>query len=205
MTAEACLIVEGSGEADLERARTALAALKPSSLIVVPPPSGGPLALAAVRPIVALAQANGVAALILGDAALAKAAAADGVHLAQSPTIEDDYVAARKLLGSSMIVGADAGASRHEAMCLGEAGADYVAFSGGGTPDPRATRLDLATWWADVFEIPGVALDVATVDEAEALAATGIDFVAVRVPAGESPASVRDWAGAMAGALEAAG
>ena len=38
--------------------------------------------------------------------------------------------------------------SRHDAMSAGEAGAQFIAFSG----------LGLIAWWADIFEIPAVSL-----------------------------------------------
>ena len=41
---------------------------------------------------------------------------------------------------------------RHGAMMMGEAGADLILFGGF---DPLALGdLDLATWWAELFEVP---------------------------------------------------
>jgi thiamine-phosphate pyrophosphorylase len=77
-------------------------------------------------------------------------------------------------------------------MTLGEAGADYVAF---GVPSDvqdveaaRAHRLDLVTWWAEIFEVPCVALDVQSPSEALELARTGADFIGITLPNGQSPA-----------------
>ena len=62
------------------------------------------------------------------------------------------------------------GASRHDAMELGEAGADYVAFGIPPDVEDRAVaverRLDLIAWWSEVFELPCVAFDVADAEEA---------------------------------------
>lgn len=80
---------------------------------------------AKARPLIKLAQARGVAALVADDAVNAKLLGADGVHLASDPY---DYDAARRLLGPRAIVGVEVGLSRHDAMELGERGADYVAF-----------------------------------------------------------------------------
>lgn len=210
MTAKVCLTIEASGggvleAAQTERLRAALEAARPASLIILPA-AGAKLAPAALRPVIVMAQKLGAAVLIAGDAALAKSSGADGVHLPASADIQDDYASARKLLGPAMIVGADAGHSRHDAMCLGEAGADYIAFGctpSAGTDDPRASQLELCAWWADVFEVPVVALDATTLDDAQQLAATGADFVALAVPEGQSAAAVRDWALGMAAALDA--
>jgi thiamine-phosphate pyrophosphorylase len=97
------------------------------------------------------------------------------------------YGEARDILGGRFIVGADAGRSRHDAMTLGEAGADYVGF---GIPahvedreSARSRRLELVGWWSEIFEVPCVAFDVETAEEAARLAAAGADFVALRAPA----------------------
>jgi thiamine-phosphate pyrophosphorylase len=150
------------------------------------PATGTPDAATRARPIVAAAQQAGIAALIAGDADLARALRADGVHLAPSPQILAAYTAARQLLGRDAIVGADAGVSRHDAMSLADAGADYVAF---GAPShlkdrarARERRDALLAWWSEIFEVACVALDVEAADEAERLAHAGADFVAVAVP-----------------------
>jgi thiamine-phosphate pyrophosphorylase len=150
------------------------------------PATGTPDAATRARPIVAAAQQAGIAALIAGDADLARALRADGVHLAPSPQILAAYSAARQMLGRDAIVGADAGVSRHDAMSLAEAGADYVAF---GAPShlkdrarARERRDALLAWWSEIFEVACVALDVEAADEAERLAHAGADFVAVAVP-----------------------
>lgn len=81
----------------------------------------------------------------------------DGVHLTDGAR---SVRAARKDLGADAIVGAFCGASRHDGMNAGEAGADYVCFgpvgeSGLGT-GTRAER-DLFAWWSEVIEVPVVA------------------------------------------------
>ena len=76
------------------------------------------------------------------------------------------YTAARAKLGATAIVGAACGASRHAAMSMGEAGADYVSIDAG-----------LVEWWAGLFEVPCVAAEPVTPEDAEPLIAAGADFI----------------------------
>jgi thiamine-phosphate pyrophosphorylase len=96
------------------------------------------------------------------------------------------YAEARQLLGADSIVAGDAGRSRDAAMRLGEAGADYVGFGVHDFVTDKQTaaerRLELIQWWAEIFEVPCVALDVSTASDAERLARAGADFVAIRLP-----------------------
>ncbi len=162
----------------------ALDAVEIASL-VIESPEQGPLVADRVRPLIEAAQARGVAALLMNDVRLARTLKADGVHLAVSPTSLADYATALEILGSRGLIGVDAGRSRHDAMALGEAGADYVAF---GIPDFVAERdiamqrqIDLVQWWAEIFEVPVVAFDVAIPEQAGALALVGADFVSLRL------------------------
>ena len=184
-----------AGESARERLEVALAAAEIACVLFEPRPHGA-LGAGQIEPLVATAQARGVAALIAGDAELARALRADGVHIASDRGLADAYTRARALLGQHAIVGIDAGISRHDAMTLAEAGADYIAF---GAPSrlkdrdkARARRDELITWWAEIFEVPCVALDVETPGEAEALARTGADFIGIRLAAGANSAAVRD-------------
>src|SRR5471032_3303586 len=89
------------------------------------------------------AQAQGCAVLLDGRPELVKSLGADGVHLRQPA----DYESARSELGVSASIGVFCGNSRHVAMDMAEAGADYVAF---------APELDLVAWWAEIMVIPVV-------------------------------------------------
>ncbi|MFV0333037.1 MAG: thiamine phosphate synthase [Tropicimonas sp.] len=80
----------------------------------------------------------------------------DGVHLQGARGIRD----ARAELGAERIVGAFCGASRHDGMNAGEAGADYIALGPAGeTPLGNGARADqdLFAWWSQMIEIPVVA------------------------------------------------
>jgi thiamine-phosphate pyrophosphorylase len=111
-------------------------------------------------------------------------------------------------LGSGAVIGIDAGLSRHDAMTLAEAGADYIAF---GAPahlqdrdKARARRDDLVDWWAAIFEVACVALDVESPPEARQLAAAGADFIGVTLPAGLAAAPTRALVADMAAACQVA-
>lgn len=140
---------------------------------------------ACVMRLVEAAQALGAAALIKDDVALARSSQADGVHLSFSAEHLEHYQAARAQLPADSIVGMSANLSRHTAMIVGEAGADYVAFDGDNNPtgatDPGSdAQSDLVAWWAELFEIPCVALDVDTPERALRLTRAGADFVGLR-------------------------
>jgi len=110
---------------------------------------------------------------------LAERLGLDGVHL---PDGARSVRKARKALGPDAIVGSHCGASRHEGMTAGEAGADYVSFGpvgrsallGDGT---RADR-DLFEWWSEMIEIPVVAEGRLHTDLVRQLAPVA-DFLAI--------------------------
>jgi thiamine-phosphate pyrophosphorylase len=152
--------------------------------VVIVAPEGDAIAPAAALPLIAQAQKAGAAALISGDAQLARVLRADGVHLPWSPDVVAMAIEAREILGQGGIVGADAGSSRHAAMELGEQGVDYVAFGPAVGLDREAAKVarhDLVAWWADLFEIPVVAMSVDDAAEAKALVAADADFVSVPI------------------------
>lgn len=139
-----------------------------------------------LEPLVKLAQGRGVAALVDDDVGLAKETGADGVHLRWSADIARRCADTRAKLGRDAIIGGEAGTSRHDAMELGEAGADYVAFTAGaGQPeagDVHDRRAELVAWWSELFEVACVAFDVNSIAKAEELSDMGADFIAVRLP-----------------------
>ena len=190
----------------LERLEPVLAHAAPASLLLVPADANEPLEAQSILPLVQAGQAAGTAVLIAGDAGLARTIKADGAHLGWGEDIAARYEEAREILGNRFIVGIDAGRSRHLAMQLGEAGADYIGF---GIPahvedreKARERQLELVQWWAEIFEPPVVAFDVEDHEAASALANAGADFVARRLPMGLSPTELRDWVSEAEAAIE---
>lgn len=119
-------------------------------------------------------------AFILNDRPdLARDVGADGVHLGQSDVAIKE---ARAFLGHDATIGATCHNSKHLAFLAGEAGADYVAF---GAFFPTKTKktdylatADLLTWWADIAEIPCVAIGGITPENARPLVDAGAHFLA---------------------------
>ena len=127
--------------------------------------------------LLALVQGSGLACLVADDAAFAARIRADGVHLAADTTL---YAEARQTLGAEASIGVFCGFSRHDAMRLAEAGADYVAFGPDGHGDGGAIDqcAELIAWWSEIFVVPCVAWNVGTAEDAARCAASGADFVA---------------------------
>ena len=127
-----------------------------------------------------IAQARDVAFLMNDRPDLAAELGCDGVHIGQE---DSTYAEARKAVGPDRIVGVTCHDSRHLAMSAAEAGADYVAFGAffpTTTKEPKAQAdIELLAWWAEIMEVPCVAIGGITVENAPALVAAGADFLAV--------------------------
>lgn len=198
-----------AAEGASERLAAALGAADVASVVITPPP-GHTLAAGDVQALVLMSQKSGAAALLGDDARLARTIKADGVHVGVSDNAEAAYGEAREIMGTRGIVGIDAGRSRHDAMQAGEAGAEYVGFGIPAHVKEREAaierRRELVGWWAEIFEIPCVAFDVDTPEEAHILALQGADFIAVRLAGGVSPGDVREMVASFAAAVaDAAG
>lgn len=201
--ARLCLTIDLANMPDAaERLAVVLPIARPATIVIE---NAKGLDEGNVRDLVRRIQKASVAAVISGDTRLTLRVGADGTHIPWSKTTAEDARIAREALGPDRILGADAGRSRHDAMEIGELGADYVAF---GIPPhvedletARGRQIDLVQWWSDLFEIPTVAFDVATLEDAEALARHGADFIAVALPAAIPVADLEAWAEAAAAAV----
>ena len=119
----------------------------------------------------AAAQALGVAVIVSGEARDAARTGADGVQVDANT---DDVAEAREALGKDRFVGAFAGTSRHAAMEAAEAGADYVAFDQNGA---LVGGLPIIQWWAEMMEIPCVAMAPVEADALDILLPQKPDFI----------------------------
>ncbi|NDR54849.1 thiamine phosphate synthase [Aliiruegeria sabulilitoris] len=125
----------------------------------------------------AVCHERDIAIVISQHLRLAERLGLDGVHLDGARGIRD----ARTELGEDAIVGAYCGASRHDGMNAGEAGADYVAFGpAGDTPLGDGTRADLElfSWWSEMIEVPVVA-EGALNQELVATLSPSVDFFGI--------------------------
>ncbi|MGF1446491.1 MAG: thiamine phosphate synthase [Pikeienuella sp.] len=127
--------------------------------------------IAAANALLPIAHSAEVPLLATDRADLVVSLGLDGVHLTRPGS---GIAALRKRLGKDRILGAFGGASRHMAMSLAEAGADYVAL--GPLHGDGAAEDALFAWWAEMIEIPCVAEGHATAEDAARLAET-TDFI----------------------------
>ncbi|WP_019219456.1 thiamine phosphate synthase [Bartonella florencae] len=124
-------------------------------------------------------QNNGAALLIAGDSRIVGRIKADGLH------IEGDLNALEQLYNQKKdqkIIGFGNIRNRHSAMVAGEAGIDYLLFGKLGAdkkPHAHPRNLQLASWWAEIMEIPAIVQagsDFASFDE---VLKTACEFIAV--------------------------
>src|SRR6516165_9342836 len=100
-------------------------------------------------------QGKGAALLLEGHPDLAARAGADGAHLSGI----EAFMTALAMLKPARIAGCGRLVTRHDAMVVAEAGADYVMF---GEPDATGRRpsfdaiAECVAWWAQMFGVPHV-------------------------------------------------
>lgn len=171
------LVFTLSPDLSADRALAAAGAGDVAAMLLRVPENGAP-DLPHLRAVADAVQGAGIAVLVDGPDALVAAAGLDGVHAGEPARL----AASLKALKPASIVGAGGLVSRHDAMVAGESGADYVFFGGLAPVTGEFSRtLDLVRWWAELFEVPSVGL-ASSLDEVEALADAGADFVALAEP-----------------------
>lgn len=104
-----------------------------------------------------ICHARDVALVIDSHVQMVEPFGLDGVHLSDGGR---GLRKIRKELGADAIIGAHCGASRHDGINAGEAGADYIAFGPLGDTligDGTKAESDLFEWWSEMIEVPVVA------------------------------------------------
>lgn len=120
-----------------------------------------------VAALTSLAAQHDVALLSMDEK---NARSCDGIEVATRA----DYDHARKLLGPDKTIGALCGISRHIAMDLAEAGADYVAFH---QARLKPHEEPIIAWWSSLFEVPCIAADPVGPEQVAALLTQQPDFI----------------------------
>lgn len=134
--------------------------------------------------LVAALQAHNIAVLLEDDETY-KRVGADGCHL--TPAHYDDLEDLVVRHGDEDIFGVLASPSRHEVMSLAEQGAAYMAIETEKERDARAQRSEseenqappTINWWVSLFEIPVVAWNLTSIEEALFATNEGADFLAL--------------------------
>jgi len=135
---------------------------------------------AAVKTLMPICHAHDVAFILNDRPDLAVALNCDGVHVGPE---DMSYAEARNIVGPDATVGVTCKDSRHLAMDVAEAGADYVAF-GAFFPSPTKqdttpADLEIVEIWTETTMVPCVAIGGITVENCEPLVKAGADFIAV--------------------------
>lgn len=154
---------------------TILEAVPVAALLITPATDGSADAYQRLcKTLVPMAQAAGAAALTVNDTQISGRSSADGVHLTGSLKDLKEVLCRFK---PQRIVGAGAIRTRHDAMVKGETQPDYLLFGDVFGEVDLAEAHDLAAWWADLFQVPCVAMAASDLDSVVAAAQTGADFV----------------------------
>ncbi|WP_025885935.1 thiamine phosphate synthase [Asaia prunellae] len=121
-----------------------------------------------VNAIRSTVQAHGTALILTDLPALAQELGCDGVHLSGHPS---RCLTAREELGKDLQLGVYCDTSRDDAMNAGELGADYISIA------PNAP--DLVAWWSQMMELPVIAENIETAEQALVMIKANADFLAI--------------------------
>ncbi|GAA0776749.1 thiamine phosphate synthase [Roseibium denhamense] len=145
---------------------------------------------AAAQALVPIIQEGGAAALVYRDTQAAGRSGADGVHV---DTSLEDVKLAVESFQPDRIVGTGGTKQKHDSMEWAETGVDYIFFGKldlDEKPDAHAKTINSASWWAELFETPCVAMAGQSLESVEEAAGTGADFVAIKDAAWQAPGGI---------------
>ncbi|MBB4302991.1 thiamine-phosphate pyrophosphorylase [Rhodobium orientis] len=171
----------------LPKLEAALSAGDAASLLITPDMDEDAGFQKVAEAVAAVAQKNGVAAIVANDSRVTGRAGADGIHI---DTGVDDLTDAIERFQPKNFVGAGGLFDRHTAMLAAERGADYVFFGRidrEEAPGAHPANIALGEWWSSLFEPPCVVMagaDLATVD---AVLDAGADFIGMRAAVWSHP------------------
>jgi thiamine-phosphate pyrophosphorylase len=177
-TTRLCLVTPEAPAAGFISAFEAAIAAGDVASAIVAPRADGTADEALAGKLAPLAARRGCALLLAGDNDAATRL--DGVH------VETGLAGLRSAIvrhHPDRIVGVGGAQSRHEAMDFGEAGADYIFFGrldGDTSPEIAPKAFELATWWAELFEVPAMVMGGSVMESVAEAAAARIEFVALR-------------------------
>ncbi|CTQ55068.1 thiamine-phosphate pyrophosphorylase [Roseibium album] len=149
-------------------------------VLIYMPGAGTKEVQAASEILVPIIQEGGAAAIIYADTQAAGRSGADGVHVDSSL---DDVKLAVESFQPERIVGTGGTKLKHDSMEWAETGVDYLFFGKLDLDEKEgahAKTLSGASWWAELFETPCVALAGSSIDKLGEVAETGADFVALK-------------------------
>ncbi len=135
---------------------------------------------AAAKGLMPVCHKHDVAFILNDRPDLAAQLGCDGVHVGPDDTPYDE---ARRIVGPEVTVGVTCKDSRHLAMEVAEAGADYVAFGAffrsATKDDTTPADLEVVKIWSQTTNVPCVAIGGITVENCESVIKAGADFIAV--------------------------
>jgi thiamine-phosphate pyrophosphorylase len=129
--------------------------------------------------IVPIAQAAGIAAIIVEDTRIAGRVKADGIHVEGGKAALAEAI---ERFQQAIAVGAGGAKTRDDALDLGEERPDYIFFGRFGydtQPQAHQRNLSLGGWWAEMVQVPVIVMAGSDLASVETVAATGADFVAL--------------------------
>lgn len=169
---------DGGGETSaIERA---LSGGDVASVFISPAGQDTPAFQARCAELVPIIQAAGAAAIVADDTRAAARTQADGVHVTGGSLEALQDAMAR--FASKFIVGGSGFKTRHEALEAGETMPDYLFFgrlAGAPAAEAQPRDLELASWWADLVEIPCILMGGGDLETLAETASCGAEFIAL--------------------------
>lgn len=155
---------------------SALSAVDVDAVILDVDPADEEAIRSAAAALVPVTRRAGAALLLHERDDLVRELNADGAHVSRSDRID----AAKRALKPDFIVGAGDCTTRHSAMMAGERTPDYVFLGRLDREEDRTAGTNLVSWWAELFELPCVAMAADEAEDVHRLASAGADFIALR-------------------------